>query len=291
MPDTSYHNATIGGGSQNLIGEDNCTIAGGVLNQAGATLATIGGGYNNRVGGVNSTIPGGAGNVANGPYSFASGYKAKANHKGSFVWGDSTEAEDKSSGGENQFVIRAAGGVGINTNPRGGNALDVNGSLNVSGIATIGTATINGTATVKVLTISGADVSETFAVSTKGVPKGAVLVIDEQNPGNLKVSDRAYDNRVAGVVSGANGVRAGLILTQLASPNSSENVALSRRVYTLADAGNAPINPGDLLTTSEVPGHAMKVADSSQAQGAILGKAMTPLKEGRGYVLVLVSLQ
>ena len=53
-------------------------------------------------------------------------------------------------------------------------------------------------------------------------------------------------------------------------------------------AGN---KPGDLLTTSDVPGHAMKVADHSKAQGAVLGKAMTGLKEGRGKVLVLVTLQ
>ena len=48
---------------------------------------------------------------------------------------------------------------------------------------------------------------------------------------------------------------------------------------------------GDLLTTSDVPGHAMKVVDSGKAQGAVLGKAMTRLEGGRGLVLVLVSLQ
>jgi hypothetical protein len=70
-----------------------------------------------------------------------------------------------------------------------------------------------------------------------------------------------------------------------------QNVALSGRVYVLADAGTGPIKPGDLLTTSDTPGHAMKVADQSKAQGAILGKAMSGLKEGRGLVLVLVTLQ
>ena len=51
------------------------------------------------------------------------------------------------------------------------------------------------------------------------------------------------------------------------------------------------IKPGDLLTTSDTPGHAMKVGDHTQAQGAILGKAMTGLKQGKGLVLVLVTLQ
>jgi hypothetical protein len=35
----------------------------------------------------------------------------------------------------------------------------------------------------------------------------------------------------------------------------------------------------------------MKVTDHAQAQGAIIGKAMSALKEGKGMVLVLVTLQ
>jgi hypothetical protein len=46
-----------------------------------------------------------------------------------------------------------------------------------------------------------------------------------------------------------------------------------------------------MLTTSDMPGHAMKVRDHMRAQGAVIGKAMTALDEGTGYVLVLVTLQ
>jgi hypothetical protein len=35
----------------------------------------------------------------------------------------------------------------------------------------------------------------------------------------------------------------------------------------------------------------MKAVDHARAQGAVLGKAMTSLKAGKGLVLVLVSLQ
>jgi hypothetical protein len=35
----------------------------------------------------------------------------------------------------------------------------------------------------------------------------------------------------------------------------------------------------------------MRVSDHARAQGAILGKAMTALKDGNGMVLVLVTLQ
>jgi len=35
----------------------------------------------------------------------------------------------------------------------------------------------------------------------------------------------------------------------------------------------------------------MKVTSHDQAQGAVIGKAMSPLEKGRGLVLMLVSLQ
>ena len=150
----------------------------------------------------------------------------------------------------------------------------------------------SGTFTVKVLQITGgSDIAEPFNLSTKDIPKGAVVVIDENVPGQLKLSGRPYDTRVAGIISGANGINPGLSLHQQGALEGGENVALSGRVYALADASLGAINPGDLLTTSSTPGHCMKVTDHAKAQGAIIGKAMSSLEKGKGMVLVLVSLQ
>lgn len=137
----------------------------------------------------------------------------------------------------------------------------------------------------------GADLAEPFPVSERELEKGSVMVIDEDHPGRLKRCEAAYDTRVAGVLSGANGIHPGIALKQNGALDQGENVALTGRVYVLADAHSAPIKPGDLLTTSDTPGHAMKVMDHARAQGAILGKAMSSLSEGRGLVLVLVTLQ
>ena len=137
----------------------------------------------------------------------------------------------------------------------------------------------------------GADLAEPFPVSESDVEKGSVMVIDEEHPGRLKLCTAAYDTRVAGVLSGANGINPGISLKQNGVLDQGQNVALTGRVYVLADAENAPIKAGDLLTTSNIPGHAMKVIDHARAQGAILGKAMSSLSEGRGLVLVLVTLQ
>lgn len=154
------------------------------------------------------------------------------------------------------------------------------------------TLTPQGNLSVRVLTITGgADLAEPFPMSDGEIPKGALVIIDEKNPGQLKMSNQAYDTRVAGIVSGANGIKPGVTLRQEGALESGENVALSGRVYALADAGFGAIKPGDLLTTSATPGHAMRVKDRTKAQGAVIGKAMTGLNEGKGTILVLVSLQ
>jgi len=190
------------------------------------------------------------------------------------------------------------GNVGIGTlNPQ--KTLEVNGTAQAHSLALIGGADVAGAAlevsgmtSTRALTITGgADVAEPFKVGGGELPKGSVVVIDEDHPGELRLSSRSYDTRVAGIVSGANGVNPGISLRQEGVNDGGQNVALSGRVYVLADASNGTIKPGDLLTTSETPGHAMKVGDHTRAQGAILGKAMSGLKEGRGLVLVLVTLQ
>jgi hypothetical protein len=66
---------------------------------------------------------------------------------------------------------------------------------------------------------------------------------------------------------------------------------MTGRVWCLADAAHSPIQRGDRLTTSPAVGHAMKAADEARAPGAVLGKAVSELREGRGFVLVLVNLQ
>ncbi len=103
--------SAVGGGTNNMAGSKGFVGAGGG-NVADGGHASIGGGENNAARGYAATIPGGGFNVAAGDYSFAAGSQAKANHNGAFVWGDSMDADIHSSG-ENQFIVRANGGVWV----------------------------------------------------------------------------------------------------------------------------------------------------------------------------------
>lgn len=147
----------------------------------------------------------------------------------------------------------------------------------------------------------GADFAENFDVNigttssetmTMKVEAGMVVSLDPASPGKLQLSTQAYDRRVAGVISGAGGVKPGMVMSQEGTlADGKHPVALSGRVYCWVDASQGAIEPGDLLTTSSTPGHAMKAVEAAQAQGAIIGKAVTGLKAGKGLVLVLVTLQ
>ncbi len=184
----------------------------------------------------------------------------------------------------------------------GGKALIVWGDAHMLGNTGFGTLTpqdrlhVVGTTRTDVLRImGGSDLSERFDVADADITPipGMVVCIDPRNPGKLIPSSRAYDRTVAGIISGANGINSGMIMGQEGSEADGKHpVALTGRVYVMVDAASSGVEPGDLLTTSDVPGHAMKVDDYDCARGAIIGKAMTALEPGEsGMVLVLVSLQ
>lgn len=166
------------------------------------------------------------------------------------------------------------GRVGVGTNnPQ--TPLDVNGRTRTRELEIIG----------------GADIVEGFNTMGEAPEAGTLMVIDEANPGQIKPSTGAYDTKVAGVVSGAGGVNAGIKLGHEGVLDGDVPVAMTGRVYVKCTTGNGPIKPGDLLTTSDIVGHAMKATDRERANGATIGKAMTGLESGDGLVLVLVNLQ
>lgn len=107
--------AVVAGGCGNMATGISATVAGGEVNFAQAPASTVGGGSGNTADGSYATVPGGRDNYARGSYSLAAGRRAKANHAGSFVWADSTDA-DFASAATNQFRVRATNGAYLSTN-------------------------------------------------------------------------------------------------------------------------------------------------------------------------------
>jgi hypothetical protein len=94
------------------------------------------------------------------------------------------------------------------------------------------------------------------------------------------------------VLSGAGDCRPGLVLGRGPGEGALRlPIALVGKTFCRADATNAPIRVGDLLTTSAMRGHAMRATDARRAFGATIGKALRPLDGGTGLVPILVALQ
>jgi hypothetical protein len=179
------------------------------------------------------------------------------------------DAENGSSAGARMWLRDGTGATTISLNAETGRAIAQ--SVEITG---------------------GSDIAEPFDVSGEGVLPGMLVAIDAARPGELELSSAPYQRTLVGVISGAGGIRPGMTLAQTGTLADGEQpVALAGRVWCWADAAEAPIEPGDLLTSSDVPGHAMRAADPERAFGAVIGKAMTSLAGGRGLVLVWVNLQ
>jgi hypothetical protein len=188
--------------------------------------------------------------------------------------GTALELASVGGGGNKNLVISTTGRVGIGTaTPQA--TLDVEGSIRVADD----------------VILAGADCAEDFEVDPDSEAEpGTVLVIE---PGRrLTPCSRAYDRRVAGVVSGAGAQRPGIVLgrRQHAAGRVRVPVALTGTVLCKVDATASPIEVGDLLTSSPRTGHAMRAADVTRSFGAVLGKALDALDGGVGVIPVLVTL-
>jgi hypothetical protein len=138
------------------------------------------------------------------------------------------------------------------------------------------------------INFTGGDCAEQFASSTPAEP-GTVMVLAAE--GEVETSAFAYDKRVVGVVAGAGSYKPGIVLDRNHQPGKYSTIGLLGKVFCKVDADAAPIEVGDLLTTGNTPGHAMKASDPARAFGAILGKALLRCDRGLATIPILITLQ
>ena len=131
----------------------------------------------------------------------------------------------------------------------------------------------------------GADFAEMFP-SAADLNPGDVLIIG--GDGKLTRSTQAFQTAVVGVYSTKPGFVGGS--SDDIDPSGKAPLAIVGIVPVKASAENGPIHPGDLLTTSSTPGHAMK-AGPNPPIGTVIGKALGTLAEGKGVIQMLVTLQ
>lgn len=204
-------------------------------------------------------------------------------------------------GGWNEFLGTTGNGLIVGTNAGAGplilgTANTARVTILTDGKIGIGTSTptaeLEVVGTLKATVAVGAvyqDLAEWVPASSDMAP-GTVVVLNPEKNNEVRPSSTSYDTAVAGVVS----TQPGIILGEGSA--TKEMIATTGRVKVHVTAANGAIRVGDLLTTSELPGVAMKSlpldlgGTKIHRPGTLLGKALEPLASGEGDILVLLSM-
>lgn len=213
--------STLTGGENNTASGETAVVTGGVGNTASGLGSVALGGTANTASGGHATTVGGRQNTASGEFAMAAGRRANAIHSGTFVWADGQDA-DFASTAANQFNIRAAGGVGVNTSAEAGVGLKVAGRVKAD---TVDVTTLN-VGTLQATSLTGYGTTPLGGIimwsgSESSVPAGWALCDGRTSNGRVTPDLRgkfvvgAQSSQPVGTVGGASTVT--LAVTHLPS--------------------------------------------------------------------------
>lgn len=193
----------------------------------------------------------------------------------------------------NALIVAAGTGGSIDVFANGSTNLlmDINGYfLPIAGGTS---ATKNGSDGIREgVLIAGSDFAE--ALPARGAKNlfspGDVLVISREQSGAVEKSSKPYDSAVIGVYSTRPAVLGADKGGEIRVDPDDVPVAITGIVPTKVVSEGGPIEPGDLLTTSSTPGHAMKATRGGHA-GTVIGKALESFRGTRGVIRVLILMR
>jgi hypothetical protein len=240
------------------------SLRGGAGGGAGGAIAPAG---TNRAGGAGGFSPsyaaGGGGTAGPAGGASAGGVGNNGTTKGYGGGGGG-------GGGSQLKASNAIGAVGGDGGVPGGGAGGGGGGLNNT-TATGGNGGTGGQGWARVYSIRGsnaADLAEIYSTNDADLKAGDVVSLDPTLRAGVKKSEKPYDPMAIGIISSNPSLIMG---ANEDGGTKSAMVALAGRVPVRVSAENGVIKPGDLLTSSSMPGVAMKATRA----GEIIGQALT----------------
>lgn len=304
---TNSYSAVILGGENNRISGDF------LLAMPQSHRAVIMGGLNNAIeqSAEHSIILGGRDNFISKKNSVAGGRNIRVTGTNTFAWGYGYDDVNDvpiplNITADNVFVI-ASGRVGINdTAPT--EQLTVNGNVRIDNgqLLLQNTPPIAGGSPLRFNSNNAIarDVAEIFE-ATEDIEYGDLVMIMDQEQ-KIAVARSPHNKKVIGISSMAPAIILQGQKLQLSNGDyqfkkgQQVPLALKGRVFCKVTNENGAIVPGDLLTLSSTPGHAMKLADKNSVGTSIVAKALEPFNPVNptktttpttGKILVFVTLQ
>jgi len=134
------------------------------------------------------------------------------------------------------------------------------------------------------LAAGSADIAEWVEVWSPVEP-GDVLEFGSSLAPGCRVTTSPCSPHVAGVVSSQPGLILGI--NEVSTPRTM--LALAGIVPVKVTSEGGPILPGDLLVSSSTPGHAMRWSGSELCPCSLVGKALEPMAQELGVILVLLT--
>lgn len=167
-------------------------------------------------------------------------------------------------------TILADVNIPFQVNVRGSITTNSAGSVTLQWAAnTSGSLTVMAGSYVTAQKVGGSDLAEIYYTSDDMIGPGDVVSLDSSLLAGVKKTSKAYDPQAVGIIS----TKPGLLLGDETSSYEGRAVqlALSGRVPVKVSTESGAIVPGDYLTSSSLPGVAMKATKA----GSIIGQAMT----------------
>jgi len=128
-----------------------------------------------------------------------------------------------------------------------------------------------------------ADLAEIYFTNDPTVKAGHVISIDGSLEAGVKKTTKAYDETALGIIS----TDPAIVIGEVKDQGLPVAVALSGRVPVKIAANSAHIKPGDFVTSSDSPGHAMK----AEKAGYVIGKALSSWTPGGASDEVIVFIE
>jgi hypothetical protein len=146
---------------------------------------------------------------------------------------------------------------------------------------------IDGVRLIETTNAVGLDYAENYPADPNNIPQAGDVVSVESSGGSAQVapSNQFMDNAVIGVIS----TNPGQVLDDGSVPDPKVTVALAGRTPVKVSSKNGPIQIGDYLASSDIPGVAVKATMAGPVIGTAMENYTDPDPQSIGKIVVFIK--